>query len=111
MAKLPNHWDISPARPEERVAALERLFEHLPADERDRRVINTLALLGSGDLDPRGVLVARRGGAVAAVFVCLPLVGATGLVWTPSGPADAVEALVAEGLSWLRDKGCKLAQL
>jgi ribosomal protein S18 acetylase RimI-like enzyme len=104
-----------PARDEERAAALALLFRDLPRRERRRRVANALQLVESGELDPAGIFVLREGEHLDGVMVCLPVPGASALVWPPrmagEGPDSSREnLLVQHGLRWLRHRGVKLAQ-
>src|SRR4051812_40761433 len=94
-------WEIAAARPEELPAALELAFAHLPEADRSARTLNVLTLLATGNLDPHGVFVARRGGAPRAVFVCQALPGGTGLVWLPRGDAEPFDPLIQNGVDWL----------
>jgi ribosomal protein S18 acetylase RimI-like enzyme len=107
--------DLGPARPDEREAAVRLLFRGVPAGEREPRVARALALLQSGDLDPAGLLVERGPGGVLAALVCLPVAGASALVWPPgSVPGREAEAredrLLRRARDWLRGRGVKLAQ-
>ena len=108
--------EIAAVRPEELPAAVELALSNVPAEGRDERILNTLVLISSGDIDPGGLFVARRQGRMCGVFVCIPLPGASGLVWLPRWvdphPTDnEQQALIATGLDWLRRRGCRLAQL
>jgi ribosomal protein S18 acetylase RimI-like enzyme len=104
-----------PARTEELAPALRLLFEHLPAEERDKRVRNALLLLHRGELNPHGVFVLRGKDGIHGTLVCLPLVGATALVWPPRCVADDSaqeneDALIRHATFWLQRQGVKLAQ-
>jgi len=104
-----------PARPEEWPAAFRLLFRPLPAEVREQRVSTALALLEQGELMPDGILVLRDGGEVAGVLACMPLPGATALVWPPQwrdGPEDVSgeDRLVRHAVRWLRGRGVKLVQ-
>jgi mycothiol synthase len=106
---------VRPARADEHADALRLLFRDFPTDERDRRVASALDLLRSGELDPDGLLVETRSGALAGVLVCLPVPGASALFWPPRSIADADRAdredrLVRQALQWVRARGAKLAQ-
>jgi ribosomal protein S18 acetylase RimI-like enzyme len=106
---------VAPARPQELESAFRLVFQHLAAEERDTRVANALHLVRQGELAPAGILVAAEGGALAGAIVCLPVPGASGLIWPPQaieGPGrDAVEdALVGRASAWLRERGSRLGQ-
>jgi ribosomal protein S18 acetylase RimI-like enzyme len=84
-------------------------------DERDRRIANALRLLERGELDRKGVFVAREGSRLAGALVCLPVPGASGLVWPPqimSGldPVVLEDRLLAHATAWLKKGGAKLGQ-
>jgi ribosomal protein S18 acetylase RimI-like enzyme len=104
-----------PARTEEFGPAFRLLFSHLPPDERDKRVSNTLLLLQRGELNPEGVFVLRGKDGVHGALVCLPMVGATALIWPPrcvedSFTIDNEDRLVRKATQWLQGQGVKLAQ-
>jgi ribosomal protein S18 acetylase RimI-like enzyme len=108
-------FTIERARSDERGAAFRLVFQHLAEEDRNNRVANALSLVASGELDPQGIFVVRAQGMLQGVLVCLPLRGASGLVWPPHvRPAtDATERenqLVRTACAWLRSKGAKLAQ-
>ncbi|MCI0681881.1 MAG: GNAT family N-acetyltransferase [Gemmataceae bacterium] len=107
--------DIHAARPDEWPAAFALALRHVPDDERPTRIANALTLLAEGEIDPAGIFVARSDTGLAGVQVCIPLRGASGLVWLPQlDPAcpdrDIANRLVATALGWLRHGGAKLAQ-
>jgi ribosomal protein S18 acetylase RimI-like enzyme len=106
---------VRPARVTEYEEALRLLFEDFPADERERRAVNALGFLRSGELDPDGLLVETTDGVLAGVLVCLPVPGASALFWPPRSIADPDRAgredrLVRHALAWVRTRGAKLAQ-
>jgi ribosomal protein S18 acetylase RimI-like enzyme len=106
---------IEPARPEEQADAFHLVFRHLPEEARAGRVANALGLVSSGELDPAGVLVARAGAGLAGALVCLPVPGASGLLWPPQahdGPRreQVEDDLVRHASFWLRGRGAKLGQ-
>jgi ribosomal protein S18 acetylase RimI-like enzyme len=112
---MPAAFTIEPARPQDQAAAFELVFQHLDEAERELRVSNALTLLGAGDLEPEGIFVIRQGVKLAGALVCVPLRGASGLLWPPfvrSGAERALQEdqLVRSALSWLRGRGAKLAQ-
>jgi ribosomal protein S18 acetylase RimI-like enzyme len=104
------------ARPDELPRAFELTFHHAAPRERRLRVANALELIHRGELDPAGVFVIRRIEDLAGAIICLPVPGASGLVWPPQTPErapDSIELedlLVATGLRWLRSRGAKLVQ-
>jgi ribosomal protein S18 acetylase RimI-like enzyme len=105
---------IAPAGPHELEAAFRLIFRHVAEAERETRVANALRLVRQGELDPAGILLATAGGAVGAM-ACLPVPGASGLVWPPQaveGPdrTGVEDALVRHAAAWLRRRGAKLAQ-
>jgi ribosomal protein S18 acetylase RimI-like enzyme len=107
--------EIGVARADEVPAAVYLALAHLPDAERHRRSVDTLTLIASGDIDPRGIFVARSEHQLDGVFVCVPLPGASGLVWLPrwrvAPECDRQQRLIDAGLHWLRQRGCRLAQL
>jgi mycothiol synthase len=103
-------FHIEPALPEDWPTALELTLQYLPEDQRPARVQHCLGLLTTGVLDPRGVFVARRDGAMVAAQVCVPLQGSACLFWLPICEDACADALVRAGIEWSRSMGCKLAQ-
>lgn len=100
---------------EELAAAFQLVFRHVAAEDREARVANAARMVESGELDRNGVLVATQGRQLLGVIVCLPVPGASGLVWPPQarpGPQQAAveDELVQHAASWLRSRGSKLAQ-
>ena len=104
-----------PARTEELAPALRLLFQALPASERDGRVANALHLLERGELQPEGFFVLRGRDGPRAAIVCVPVPGASALVWPPASVADErrkerEDLLVRHARGWLQGRGVKLAQ-
>ncbi len=66
-------------------------------------------------MKPEGIFVLREAGQVVGALTCLPLPGATALVWPPQcddGPDQAAreDRLLRHAAKWLRSRGVKLAQ-
>jgi ribosomal protein S18 acetylase RimI-like enzyme len=105
---------IEPARPEEWAASFGFVFQHLRGTERDARVANAVRLVERGELDPTGILVARAGGDLQGAVVCLPVPGASGLVWPPQARpgrrAEVEDELLRHACAWLRRRGARLGQ-
>ncbi len=106
---------VAPARPRELEGAFRLIFRHVADAERDTRVANALHLVQQGELDPSGILVVTEGGSPVGAIACLPVPGASGLVWPPqavAGPDQlAVEdALVRHATDWLHGRGARLGQ-
>jgi mycothiol synthase len=103
-----------PAGIEDWASAFRLIFQHLEAEERERRCANALHLLQSGELDPRSLFVVHDSSGVCGAIVCLPVPGSSALIWPPGAAGDrriAVEdALVRHAVAWLRGRGVKLAQ-
>jgi ribosomal protein S18 acetylase RimI-like enzyme len=96
-------------------AAFRLVFQTWPADERQARVTNALAMVREGELDPAGVVVARGPAGLGGVIVAALLAGAGGLIWPPrtTGSPDASQTenqLVRYATQWLRSRGAKLGQ-
>src|SRR5262245_19530702 len=73
----------TPARPEEWTEAFQLVFQHLSPLERSARVANALRLVHTGELQRDGILVARGPSGLLGAIVCLPVPGASGLIWPP----------------------------
>src|SRR5438046_2786466 len=96
---------IAPARPRELEDAFRLIFRRVAEEEREARVTNALHLVRQGELDPAGILLATEGGAPVGAIACLPVPGASGLVWPPQavpGPGRAAveDALVRHATAW-----------
>jgi GNAT superfamily N-acetyltransferase len=101
---------IEPLRPDDWMAAMQRIAAALPPEQRSTRWRHGLHLLQTGVIDPRGVWVARRGSDIAGVQVCTLLAGSACLFWLTAADDDCADALVEAGLQWARSAGCKFAQ-
>jgi ribosomal protein S18 acetylase RimI-like enzyme len=106
---------IEPARRSELTWALDLAFQHHKGEERRTRVRNALRLIRRGEVNPSGILVARSGTKLIATIICLPMPGASALVWPPQGVAGSEsgsleDRLVEYGRNWLESRGVKLAQ-
>jgi mycothiol synthase len=104
--------DIDTARINELPAAFELALGNLPENERRKRVIDLLMLVGVGQLDAAGVFVARQDAQVVGVFLCVPGNAAAALVWLPRwrGETD-VDRLIGHGMDWLRARGTRVTQV
>jgi ribosomal protein S18 acetylase RimI-like enzyme len=108
-------FTVASAQPDELAPAFEMIFRQHPELERRSRVANALNLVRQGDLMPEGIWVARRGKVLIGALVCLPLVGASALVWPPQVLAgidtrEAEDLLMQRASDWMRGRGVKLAQ-
>src|SRR6478752_3703358 len=101
---------IGPARRDEWLDALDLALRHVEADLRSNRIATVVNLLEAGDISADGLFVARKESGVVASVLCIPLKGASGLVWPPAGAADAMPQLVDVAVRWLQQGGAKLAQ-
>jgi ribosomal protein S18 acetylase RimI-like enzyme len=108
-------FQIETARPEDWASVFRLLFQRTPLEEREARVAHAMQLLRTGELDPQGLLAARRGRELLGAIACLPVPGASGLVWPPqiadSGQqAELEDALVQRAGQLLRQGGARLGQ-
>jgi GNAT superfamily N-acetyltransferase len=106
---------VESAGPGEREAAFRLIFQHLPEPERERRIGNALRLLELGELNAAGLFVVRGRQGLRGAMICLPVPGASGLVWPPQSAGDrrrieVEDALASHASAWLRQRGAKLAQ-
>ena len=105
---------IRSASPDELGPALALLFQRFPPEGCEGRVRHTLALIAAGEIAREGVLVARDHGNLRGAMVCVPLAGASGLVWPPQAVgadcARVEDELLRGGLAWLRAGGAKLVE-
>jgi ribosomal protein S18 acetylase RimI-like enzyme len=108
-------FTVASVQPDELAPAFEMIFRLHPEAERRTRVANALNLVRQGDLISEGIWVARRGKRLSGAMVCLPLVGASALVWPPQVLAgvesrEAEDLLMQRAGDWMRGRGVKLAQ-
>jgi mycothiol synthase len=108
-------FHVETARTDEREAALRLLFQHLDSSERERRVANALHLMELGRLLPDGLFVSRDSQGVCGTMICLPIPGASALVWPPqtkklTSAGRVEDELVHHAAGWLRAQGCRLGQ-
>jgi ribosomal protein S18 acetylase RimI-like enzyme len=108
-------YQVRPARPEELPQAFRIIFQHVPKEDRQGRVRNALRLMRRGELDPAGVIVIVASECLLGAMVCLPVAGATALVWPPQagtcGAHQHIEdQLMTYAIAWLRQRGAKLGQ-
>jgi mycothiol synthase len=104
-----------PARPEEWAQAFQLIFQHLPREDRQARVQNALRLMRQGELAPAGVIVVAGDRRLQGAMVCLPVAGASGLVWPPQASSSSAkreieDQLLTYAIAWLRQGGAKLGQ-
>ena len=103
-----------PARTEDWAPALRLIFQNCTPEECERRCANALHLLQRGALDPQNLFVHRGAASLRGALVCLPVPGASALVWPPGAVQDGREeiedCLLRHALAALRDRGAKLAQ-
>jgi mycothiol synthase len=104
-----------PARPEEWAQAFELIFQHVAKDDRQGRVRNALRLLRQGELNEAGVIVVPGGSNLLGAMVCLPVAGASALIWPPQAacggvPHEIEDRLLNYAIPWLRQAGAKLGQ-
>jgi ribosomal protein S18 acetylase RimI-like enzyme len=112
---MPGPIRIQSARLEDREAALHLVFQHLETQEQDRRVANALHLMELGKLHADGLFTAHCGSSLEGSMICLPIPGASGLVWPPqsrktASPPAIEDELVKHTCEWLKTRGAKLAQ-
>jgi ribosomal protein S18 acetylase RimI-like enzyme len=112
---MDSHSAVEPARPDEQADALRLLFDALPPEDRERRVVDALALLAAGELKPSGLLVERGAGGVVGAQIFLPVPGAAALVWPPRSVVDGdqhdrEDRLLGAAYVRLRRLGVKIAQ-
>jgi ribosomal protein S18 acetylase RimI-like enzyme len=112
---MTQHLQICSARPEEREAALHLIFQQFDAAERERRTANALQLMELGKLCAEGLFTAHEHDLLQGSMLCLPIPGASGLVWPPQSAQtknarELEDALVSHSCEWLKARGAKLAQ-
>lgn len=106
---------VAPVRPEQYDPAFRLLFRQVRPADLEARLANLRYLVERGELPREGVLTATLAGAVCGVLVTQLIPGASGLVWPPQAlelpEQEFIEnALVRQGLAWLRSRGARLAQ-
>jgi ribosomal protein S18 acetylase RimI-like enzyme len=112
---MPHSFLIRSACPAHREAALHLIFQHLDPEEGKRRVANALHLMELGELHADGLFTAHDGDSLVGSMICLPIPGASGLVWPPqskkvASAREIEDELVRHTCDWLKARGAKLAQ-
>jgi ribosomal protein S18 acetylase RimI-like enzyme len=106
-------FPVESARPEELEPALRLIFRQFSPEGCDGRVRRALALIDEGEIPRDGILTVRRAGRLLGAMVCVPLAGASGLVWPPQaveGDGRVEDSLVRAALVWLRARGAHLVE-
>jgi mycothiol synthase len=102
------------ARIEDWAPAFRLIFQYLAPGERERRCANALHLLQCGDLEPQGIFVLRGLTSLRGAIVCMPVPGASALIWPPGAVEDqrsmVEDVLLRYAFGWLQKSGVKLAQ-
>ncbi len=104
---------VAPASPAEYDTAARLVCEAAPTFGLELRVGRFLAAIRGGEVDPAGVLLAKRDGqpVAAAVVQFIPGGTATALPPTPHSQAEAGDALAADIVAQFRARGTSLACL
>ncbi len=79
-------------------AAVRVLVSHTPEPERTSSVARVVGQLEAGQLDPSGLIVARRSGRVVGAAMVQLLPGNTSAAWPPWAEDDTVAAAVADAV-------------
>jgi mycothiol synthase len=108
-------WLIRTARVDELQAAFQLIFGSFEEDERALRVRNCVDMTLRGELQRAGIFIAVGSSGIHGALICLPVPGASALIWPPAAGSGAErpmveDALVARATSWLRNQGIRLAQ-
>ena len=106
---------VEVASPAEWASAFGIIFQYLEPPERAARVENALRLVQRGQLPPTALWVAHASGELVGAVVCLPVPGASALVWPPQAiegtrRTEIEDLLLASTVPWLQRHGAKLAQ-
>lgn len=96
-------FDVSPTAPHELLPACRLLFSDGRAEYSRDRI--------TSEADTSRLFVARAGGKLRAAALVQALPGALGVAWVPRGhSADALDAVTAAAVAWLRERGVKVCQ-
>jgi len=100
---------VSPAAPDELVAASLRLFPN--ALDPVQVAENFRLMIAAGDVEPNAFWVARDGGAIVGAMFAYRIGGGQGAVWVPRADrVDIEDALVGATFAWFRLNGVRLVQ-
>ena len=101
--------DVSPAFPDELVAASLRLFPNAP--DPMQVAVNFRSMIVAGDVEPNAFWVAREGSAIVGAMFAYRIGGGQGAVWVPRADrADIEDALVSATFDWFRENGVRVVQ-
>lgn len=102
-------YTVSPAEPTELEIAARLLCANGPAQETAARMERFLAAIADGDVDPNGILLARRRGHAVGVTVVQSIPGGSAVVLPPLPDGPSADALAEAVLTRLRDQAAPLA--
>lgn len=103
---------VTPIRPDELLPAARLLFLAVLEAEREKRAERFASLVTSGEIDPAGLLVARRSGTPVGAAVVQLLPGGSAVVVPPSPQGGEVaDALAAATVDFLRNSPSVIAHL
>jgi ribosomal protein S18 acetylase RimI-like enzyme len=103
---------VERARREEWTVACDLILAPHGGAARPEQIKTALFLLDRGDVTADGLFVARHDGIEGAIL-CQAAPGDCGIVWPPRAVTNEInveDVLLRHGLSWLRSRGCRLAQ-
>ncbi len=100
---------ISPAAPDELVAASLRLFPNAPNPV--QVAANFRLMIAAGDVEPNAFWVAREDSAIVGAMFAYLIGGGQGAVWVPRADrTDIEDALVGATFTWFRENGVRVVQ-
>ncbi len=100
---------VSPAAPDELVAASLRLFPNV--SDPVQVAENFRLMIAGGDVEPNAFWVAREGGAIVGAMFAYLIGGRQSAVWVPRADrADIEDALVGATFAWFRENYVRVVQ-
>jgi ribosomal protein S18 acetylase RimI-like enzyme len=103
---------VSPVAPAELLPAARLLFAAVPPADREARAERFAALVTSGEIDPAGLLLAKRDGTPVGAAVVQLLPGGSAVVVPPSPEnGEAADALAAASVALLDASPSVIAHL
>lgn len=100
---------VSPAAPDELVAASLRLFPNAPDPVQVAE--NFRLMIAAGEVEPNAFWVARDGGAIVGAMFAYRIGTGQGAVWVPRADLASIEdALVSVTFAWFRENRVRVVQ-
>ncbi len=112
---MSSNLEVRPALNHEWLAAFGFIFQATSESERPSRIAHGIDMVRRGELHTEGIWIALEAGKVTGALICLPVAGASALVWPPQterqNHSSAIEDALLQAVGrWLRNKQVRIGQ-